>query len=379
MPILTSLAAALIVAHPAPAPAVLLAVAPKPAAIQPRVPAPAPVATPAPVSPLPSSAAGIVRDAQTNEPISGVLVQQEGAVTSVFTQPDGTFRVLLERGAGNRLTISGVGYDAVNAPIGDGQNVNVKLTLLAGFVPSAPLLPNVPIGQSTADTAPLNTGLIFAYRLREQTTASGAASYSGLISNDFRLGARFRLRPYLIDAEGSHNQTGIDVTGLDRSANPAFRPSTYQAGLRVGALMPLFSPDLEIAGQLGYRWTNTVPNNADVPYTGSPLDWEQTRHALGPVATIAWRPGRGKFHAEGSVGYYGVVASASRSLGTPFANQSLLDTRAILGYELVPGMRLGLGYQYDNWMGNGNGSDTAHIGSLQLHYTPGGAPKGNEP
>ena len=33
----------------------------------------------------------------------------------------------------------------------------------------------------------------------------------------------------------------------------------------------------------------------------------------------------------------------------------------------------------DHWMGQGNGDDVSKIYSLQLHYTPGGVPKGLEP
>jgi hypothetical protein len=341
-------------------------------------PAAAPAAAPAaPSQALPATATGFVADAQTGQPLAGVLVQQEGAVTSAFTQADGSFRVLLERGGAPRLVVSAVGYEPLTVPVGDGQALRVRLAGISGFVPASPMLPASPVGQSAAETVPLNTGLIFAYRLRQQTLQSGAAKVDGLVSNDFRLGMRFRLRPALFEAEGAHFETPIDVAGLERSQNPAFRPSTWQAGARAGLLFPLFHPDLEVAGLLGYRWSNTVPNNADVPYTGSAIDWEQTRHAVGPVALVAWRPGRGRFHAEASYGYYPFVRTTAEAPGAPFADQRLSDLRAVLGFELVPGMRLGLGYQQEDWMGSG--SDASKMLSLQIHYTPGGVPKGLEP
>jgi hypothetical protein len=327
---------------------------------------------------LPAVVSGTVVDASTGAPLSGVLVQQEDAISSAFTQADGSFRLLTERGAGPCLVISAVGFEPLHVPLKAGQGpVRASLSPISGFIPGSPMLPADQLGQGQADTAPLNTGMIFSYRLRNQVVQAGSARLDGWANNDYRLGLRFRLRPLLLEAEGSHHETPVDVAGLSRTANPAFRPSTWQAGARVGLLTPAFHPDLEVAGALGYRWTNTVPNNADVPFTGSDIDWEQTRQAFGPVATLAWRPGRGRFHAEASYGYYPWLLTAARSPGRPFATSLLTDFRGIVGFELVPGARLGLGYQVDHWQGGGD--DLARMWSLQLHYTPGGAPRGLEP
>ncbi len=360
-------------ARPTPRPTPTPAAVPSPAPAEPGVVQPA--ASPAAV--LPSTVFGVVLDAVSGQPLAGVLVQQEGAVTSAFTQADGSFRLLLERGGAQRLTISAVGYEPMSVAVGDGKDLRVRIGAISGFVPTSPMLPTAVIGQAAIDTVPLNSSLIFAYRLRQQAVSAGAGRYEGLVSNDYRLGMRFRLRPVLIDAEGAHYESPIDVAGLDRASNPAFRPSTWQAGARLGLLTPVFHPDLELAAQGGYRWSNTVPNNADVPYTGSDLDWEQTRHAFGPVATLAWRPWRGRLHLEASYGYYPWVRGTSEAPGKPFADQLLTDLRGAVGVEIVPGMRLGLGYQAEHW--SGNGDDISRMLSLQVHYTPGGVPKGLEP
>jgi hypothetical protein len=143
----------------------------------------------------------------------------------------------------------------------------------------------------------------------------------------------------------------------------------------VNYILPLKS-DLETAVGLGYRWSNTVPNNSDIRYTGSGIDFEQTRHALGAVGTVAYRPGRGPWHFEGSLGLYPLVFGTSKAPGTPFASSFLSDLRGVVGYEITPGLRLGVGGQWDQWAGNG--SIGAQMLSLQIHYTPGGLPKGNE-
>lgn len=340
---------------------------------------PTPVAAVTTQAPRAATVQGVVRDAASGQIIVGALIQQEGAVASVFSQPDGTFRLLLDHQAGAQLTITAVGYEpvTVSLPADTKRPLEIKMVALSGFMPVTPTLPGADYGVSAADTAPLNTGLIFAYRLRQQTLEAGNARVQGFANNDYRIGLRFRLRPLIFEAEGSHHETPVDMTGFDRTANPAFRPSTWQAGARFGLLTSVLTPDLEVAGMAGYRWTNTVPNNNDVPYTGSDIDWEQTRQAFGPVGVVAWRPGRGPWHFEGSGGWYPWVLATAKAPGRPFGGQSLWDARAVVGYEVVTGMRLGLGYQAEQW--SGPGREMAHVYSLQLHYTPGGAPKGFEP
>lgn len=337
-------------------------------------PDPAPLIAQAPA--VSATAAGVVRDAETGAPIGSALIQQDGTVTSSFSNPDGTFRLLLDRKGQPSVTVSAVGYEAVSVPVGDGQGLQVKLKAIGGFIPSSPIAPLTPLGASGAETAPLNSGLSFAYRLRQQTATAGAASLGGLANNDYRLGLRFRWRPFLVEAEGAHWETPIDVTGLPREENPAFTPSTWTAGARLGWLIPLHA-DLETAVALAYRWQNIVPNNRDIPYTGSDLDFEQTRHAGGLAGTVAWRPGRGPWHLEGHAGVYPLVTAFAKAPGNTYAANFLTDFRAIAGYEFVPGFRFGLGVAREAW--TGTGSDASMLYSLNVHYTPGGVPRGNEP
>lgn len=346
------------------------------------VPTPSLAATPAPATParLPATANGVIRDAVTGDPIAGALVQQEGSITSVFTQPDGHFRLMLERNGSSQVTVAATGFEDQKVAIGDGKALDVRLHEISGFLPAAPLVPLVPVGLSAAETAPLNSGLMFTYGLRNNALnapgGNGAnASITGWSNNDFRLGARFRWKPWLLEAEGEHFEEPVDLAGIAKADNPAFKPSTYQAGARVGLFTGL-GPDLEVAAMAAYRWTNTVPNNNDIPFTGSNLDFEQTRHALGGELLGAWRPGRGRWHLELGGGYYPLVYAFADSPGTPFAQNNLVDAHAILGYELTPGFRLGVGGVLERW--SGTGDDQAVKLIVGAHYTPGGVPKGNE-
>jgi hypothetical protein len=325
-------------------------------------------------APLPVVATGVVADAATGAPIAGALVQQEGSVTSAFTKEDGTFRLLLDKTGQATLSVSAVGYETFRLPIGNGQGLSAKLAAVSGFVP-AEAAPNAETTAAGAEAAPIDSGVTVAYRLRRQAVETGGAGYSGLANNDFRVGARFRLRPWLFEAEGAHYQTPVDLAGLSREENPAFSPSTWQAGARVGRIFAL-SNDLETAASLAYRWSNTSPNNNAIRFTGSDLDVEQTRHAVGLSGLAAWRPNRGPWQAEASLGLYPLVIGTAKAPGAPFANSFLTDARAGVGYEIIRGMRVGVGYQFEDW--RGNGSDSSHMLLLNVHYQPGGIPKGDE-
>jgi hypothetical protein len=99
---------------------------------------------------------------------------------------------------------------------------------------------------------------------------------------------------------------------------------------------------------------------------------------LGGVAAAAWKPGAGRVVLEGALGLYPLVfANSDDARVAPFAGSLGADARAAALYEVMPGLRAGLGYQFETW--RGTGSDTSSVFSVLLHYTPGGLPRGNEP
>lgn len=53
---------------------------------------------------------GVVKDAQTNEPLPGANVIQTGTTNGVATDPDGSFSLTLQDGASGKIKISFVGY-----------------------------------------------------------------------------------------------------------------------------------------------------------------------------------------------------------------------------------------------------------------------------
>jgi hypothetical protein len=319
-----------------------------------------------------SSADGTVVDANTGHPVAAVFVQQEGGLASAFTSAEGGFKLTLDGPSGAKLTFTATGYERQTLPAGKGMRV--KLVPLAALTPEkAPTLkpeydPNAPVGPVPA----LASAVQLAYRLRYETASAGSASIAGGGNNDYRIGLRYRWSPWLLEADGAHFQVPVDVAGLPREQNPALNPSTYEAGARLGYVWPM--GNLEPAVGLAYRYRNTVPNNKDIPYTGTDLDFEQTRHALGLSGILGWRPATGPWSAEAGAQVYPLVYAWAKDPGQPFAGSFGAEGYAGVAYEIVNGLRLGLNYRVEYW--KGSGQDLSHILALQFQYTPSGMMKG---
>lgn len=334
------------------------------AAIALAAPAPAHAAT---------TATGVVVDAQSGKPLGGVLVQQEDGLNAVFTRQDGRFALPIDPHGAQSIVFSAVGFERGSAKLST-QPLKVSLAPIAAYVPE-PRPADAHPGQPAHERAPLHSQLTLAYRGRYAQRTLGGASLAGFSNNDFAIAGRFRFKRFLFDLEGSHQETPVDMAGLAREDNPAFIPSIWQIGARGGYFWPL-GEHLELGAQLGYRYLTYAPNNADIRYTGTDLDVEHSRHAFGPVGTLAWRPGGGPWRFEAGLGLYPLVLGSAKAPGAPVAASFLTDLRASANYEVARGVELGAGYQYDDW--RGNGYDGAHILGIHMNYTPGGLPGGEQ-
>lgn len=324
---------------------------------------------------LPRRVGGRVSDGKTHRPIAGVLVTQPGEVASAFTDKNGRYTIYLDPEGESVLVFSAAGYETRRLALQASTTLNTTLAPVSAFVPAAPFIKPV-AAFSPSDLAPLNSGVSFSYRFFHQSLGEATTQISGNVTNDFRLGARFRYRPWLFDAEAGHYQSHIDLPQLSPTENPAFRPSTWMAGVRFGYFWTL-DPNLEAALMAGYRYRNVVPNNNNIPYTGTDLDFTQSAHAFGPVGDVAWKPWGGNIFLDGQLGLYPLVIASASAPGQPFAGSALLDAQLQAGYQVMPGLRAYAGYEYEGWFGNGN--DQSHIFAVGVKYTPAGLPRGNEP
>jgi hypothetical protein len=304
------------------------------------------------------AASGTVVDAQSGAPLSGIVVQQEGGLAVTLTGADGRFKLVLEPGA-RELTLSGVGHARKTVTAAEAMSIRLE-PLTSYVVQAAP-----PATEPTEASHPLRGGLEFGYRLRRQALAVGSANVEGLANNDVRLGYRWRGGPWLLEGEGMHYQTPVNVPGLAREANPAFSPSTWQAGALAGAAWQPW-PGLEAGLGAGYRYNVTTPNNGGIPYTASALDFEQTRHAAGGAGLAAWE--LGPVRLEGRLAYYPLVWASAKAPGSTFGGESLLDARLAGYYRLMPGLALGLTYGLERWQGSG--SESGQLLGAVLHYAP---------
>lgn len=317
-------------------------------------------------------ATGQVVDAKTGSPLSGVLVQQEDGLNAVFTRADGRFSLPIDPAGSKKLVLTASGYERASASAGTG--LKVSLSPIAAYVPEVRPADANP-GQPAYERAPLHSQLTLAYRLGYVNRSLNNASLAGFSNNDFALAGRYRFSRFLFDAEGSHQETPVDMAGLSREDNPAFIPSVWQVGARAGYFWPL-GKTVEVGAQLGYHYLTYAPNNGDIRYTGTDFDVEHSRHAFGPVGVVAWRPNDGPWRFEGLVGLYPLVFGSAKAPGSPAASSFLGEVRAQANYEVARGVELGLGYQHTSWVGNGY--DGGHLLSLHMNYTPGGLPGGEQ-
>ena len=308
--------------------------------------------------------AGVVRDAETGRPLADVFVQQVDGLRATFSGPDGRFTLALDADGARALAFTLAGRRAlvVPAPGPGAAPLEIRLARLsAGAVATAPAAAAPAAGP---DERPFGSQVMLALGGLMTRQADGAAVLAGTSLADLRGRARLRTGGWLLEGDGGHWRTPVDVAGLDRSLNPAFTPSTWDAGARAAWVAPL-ATGLEAALGAGYRYRNTVPNNGDVPYTGNGTDFEQTRHALGPALGLAWRPAP-RWALEVNGAWYPQVVAWAKAPGRPFAAGQGLVGDASLAYELAPGLRLGLRYQAEDWRGEGQARADALAVQVQI-------------
>lgn len=323
-------------------------------------------------APMPRVVTGVVRDGQTGKPLADAMVQQAGSVDSALSGMDGKFRLLTDPLGGRSVEVTCSGYETATVPLGSGSGLVIKLQLVEApgvVAPASPLaLEAIAAPETPLPPGSLGSELWLNYSLRGEWIGANGASQSGFANNNYDAGLRVRWHDWLAEGEGSHYQAPINVADLPREENPAYSPSTWEVGARLSRVWRL-RPDADGALGLGYRWIDTVPNNKGIPYTSSPIDFEQSHHALGVVGQGAWRFAP-SWTLEGLAGVYPVLTSWAQDPGTPYANIVMLNGGVAALYDAMPGLRVGLGYQVESWQGNG--SDTSQLIGLQLRYKPAG-------
>lgn len=288
---------------------------------------------------------GHVQDA-SGKALPHVYVHQLGGVTSTFTDEAGNFRLDLDPKAGSRVLLSAPGYRGVEV---DARELKTPVTLTPApqvTVPSA-ASPAEPEAGSAFPSA-----LGVRYGWRNQSLGSSGNAVAGPINNELGLFARLRQANVLWGLEAFRNRASVSVPGL----NTTFTPETTQAELSLGCV--LGAPSLEVAPRLTALYRSVLANTQGAAYTGTPLDYDETRQAVGLGIALASTLGSG-LEATLEADYYPSFLTFNTLKDAPGQLTGLQGVKAGLkvGYTLVPGLQVQAGYQHESWGATGYAQD----------------------
>lgn len=286
-----------------------------------------------------TQATGRVQDA-SGKALPHVYVHQLGGVTATFTDEQGNFRLDLDPKAGTRLILSAPGYQGVEI---DAAQLRAPVTLKPAPLVTAPKAPAAP---EAAPTSGFASGYGLRYGWRNQTLASSGNSVGGLINNELGLNARIRQDAWVWGLDAYRNRAAVSLPSL--TAGTTFTPETVQAELSLGYLFG--SGSLEVVPRLTALYRSVTANTQGAAYSGTPLDYDETRQAVGLGAAVGYRlmPGLDCL-VEGDY-FPGLLTSETlKEAPSQLSGLQGLKVGLKLGYALVPGLQLQAGYQHESW------------------------------
>lgn len=288
---------------------------------------------------------GHVQDA-SGKALPHVYVHQLGGVTSTFTDDQGNFRLDLDPKAGTRVLMSAPGYQGVEL---DAGQLKSAVTLKPAPVVTVPAAAVPPEAEATR---PIASHLGVRYGWRNQTTGANGNGVSGAINNELGLSARLRQDHVLWGLEAFRNRASVAVPAMGAT----FTPETVQAELSLGCV--LGGPALEIAPRLSALYRSVHANTQGAAYTGTPLDYDETRQAVGVGVAVGTMLGdRLEVTLDGDY-YPGFLTFGSlKEAPAQLAGLQGLKAGLKLGYTLVPGLQLQAGYQHESWGATGYAQD----------------------
>ncbi len=293
-------------------------------------------------------------------PVAGVLVQQLGGIASAITDDQGRFVLRLEPGARSALTFSAVGYLPREVPLNQAMSVSLRPVPIyrPGFKPLV----------SEAEQRPdrfYDTQLGVMYRTRYQSVTGRSRLVEGWANNDLAGYARVRAEPLVLGLEGFRFKAPVTIGPL--TAQPAPQPAVETTQWSAWLGYPFEVAEFELLPQIGYTTSYWVPNNLGTPWTGTPLDYNQTRQGVG----IGIEAGRA-FGCLDLTGRIAVIPALGTVLsGAPYSVGDLRSAELGLGagYQVVPGLRLGVNAARQ-WDSGTDLDEWANIFGVSVTYLP---------
>jgi hypothetical protein len=202
------------------------------------------------------------------------------------------------------------------------------------------------------------------YRVRYQATAARGRGVEGWANNELALAARLRADSLVVGLAGFRNKVPLAIAALPSqpAPQPAVESSRWDVSLGYAFDLVL----LTVLPRVSYTFAYTVPSSA-VPWTGTPLDFSQTRQ--GPGVGVEVAAGMAPLDV---IGRFSTIPSLGTTLsGAPYAVEPVLASEigVRFGYTLFPGLRASVDLARQ-WATGKDQDEWADIGAFGLTYYP---------
>lgn len=235
---------------------------------------------------------GTVVDANNGIPLEGVYIRQTEALNATFSDRDGKFSLPLTQGFAQTVTFEVEGYETIAFPFQQQQDklrINLQpLTQFSSSLPSAHQDKSDPLAGSI-----FGSQFTAFYQMNYSIFNQSPTSITGLILNEF--GLTTDLRPFqdALTFRGRFFRSRMPVDLANFPFQPAFYVNRLQAKIGAGQVNKISDPlELYWGGDMILDYRSPDNRNAQdkspIPFTGSLLDYEQTRLGLGGSVGLGW-------------------------------------------------------------------------------------------
>ncbi|HEY9855724.1 MAG TPA: carboxypeptidase regulatory-like domain-containing protein [Stenomitos sp.] len=294
------------------------------------------------------------------KPAANVFVQQQGTFASATTDARGSYTLRLDPTGRQILVFSGAGYLTQEVPATSAQSVVLKP------VPTyQPTFTPVPQQATIGVYRLFDTEVGLSYRMRDQLVTYAGRNVSGWANNEIAGSARYRVNNWAIGLNGFRVKAPVSIGALSTQPSPAPSVETAQWNLTGGYVFDL--GNVEVLPQLVLSNYYLTPSGS-TPWTGTPMDYAQTRQGLGLSVDAGTRMGSFELIAHGMLAPWGSVTAST----APYSLDGLQwgELGAVVGYNVFPGLRADLSYTRQFGSGSNNYGEGANVYGIGFSYHP---------
>ncbi len=316
---------------------------------------------------------GQIKDARTGQALTGVYIRQEEALNATFSDQQGNFQLRLLRGFSSMVRFEAEGYESVALPFSSNQ-----AALIINLQPQLEYtsqLPPAHSGRHVIERPRVLSNQFTAFYQGDYTLFSQKDTYiNGLVLNQFGLSADLMLF-YPLNFRGRFFRSRMPVDIANFPFQPAFYINREQAKIGAGWMQQWGDKtDFYLGGDILLDHRSPDNRNSQdqqpIPFTGSLLDYEQTRLGFGVNAALGWQiTDRFTLIPEASIYPLGVnfIDRNDQKLDYTVAG----EVGAKLRFEIAPGAYAVGQYYSQVWLGLGTGAiENNHFFNLGISLDP---------